>query len=523
MRYTFKDLSIDTAGRTVHRDHALLKLPDLSFDVLSKLIEAAPDTVSADEFSRTVWQKHYISDDTIAQRIALLRKVLGDNPKSPTYIRTVRGAGYALTAPVVLVEPHAPQTSVSIGRRGAWFGAACVALAFLVVMLVPNPRNTATEPTIKRTTPRPGTGITTLIERARSQLSLHQATETNRAIAMLREALTQDPDNFDARLTLSFALTTRSTKFDGTEDEEREAESIARSLLLERPDSSNAWSALGYALDAQGRSNESLPAYQTAYEIDPRNASALSSAAYTNMILGDLFQALTLEVRARHSGRTSRYSEIQIATLTELIDHPSAADWRAKALSLNPGQVVVLSSIARSHLRRGDPHAAVEVLDQANSDDKTAPPVLQLRGRAALALGDLAEARVHFLRAGERGSLDLAALDALSGNVTGAEKTLQHKLGQLRNSTWPGFRVHLAEISHALGKTEEALSLIKEAVNLGWRDLLWLKRSPFLEVTMQSEAGQQIEDRINRELEAQRRLIMNTEQLALFLDENSAS
>ena len=45
MRYALKDLVIDVETRTVARTGAAIKLPDLSFDVLVKLIEAAPDAV----------------------------------------------------------------------------------------------------------------------------------------------------------------------------------------------------------------------------------------------------------------------------------------------------------------------------------------------------------------------------------------------------------------------------------------------------------------------------------------------
>lgn len=516
MHYHLRDLVVDTARRMVTRDGQRLHLPDLSFDVLVELIQAAPDPVSATQFASAVWHTQHVSDETVAQRITLLRKALSDDPRKPEYIRTVRGKGYALMCPV---RRHDAETSVSIERgrlRPTWIAAAMATTLLVGLFAIKAHRDR--EPSIVVATQQSPSDSAILVQRARAQLRLHQSRETNRAISMLGEALAQAPGDYDARLTLSFALTTRATKFGGGEADKYRSEAIARALIAERPENSNAWSALGYVLDARGRAEEALPAYQTAYRLDPGNVAALSSAAYTMMIHGDLYQALALEVRARQSGNTSRYSEIQIAQLLELIEHPAADAWRARAQTLNPGHVVVTGELARSHLRRGDWQAALDVLDRLEGEERQAPAVLQLRGRIAVARGEWIQARRFFERAGPRGELDLAALDALRGDGTVAENVVLHKLGQLENSSWPGFRVHIAEVQASLGRRDDALALIQQAINLGWRDLHWLKQSPFLRDTMASAEGQRVEARIRRALDAQRRLILSANELAHVFD-----
>ncbi len=520
MHYVLKDLSIDIEARAVRRDDTAIRLPDLSFDALVKLIEAAPEPVSVAEFASAVWRADHVSDETIAQRIALLRKALGDDPKNPLYIRTVRGLGYAIAGSVARIENRpAPKSLSFLSRRNsiaAATGLACLVFAGAVFW---NVRNIDSGPAAAIADANSKSSITTLVDRAREQLRLHQARETDRAITMLREALAEDPNRFDARLTLSFALSTKATKFGGDDVEKKEAEALARALIAERPDSSNAWSALGYTLGSQGRIDESLPAYQYAYQLDPKNAPAISSAAYVHLIRGELHQALSLELQARQAEGTSRYAEIQIAQSLDLIDHAAAATWHAKALSLNPGQVVILSEIARSHLRRGHPDAALETLTQAQGDDQSAPQILQLRGRAAIMLGRIEEARRFLEAAGWRGHYDLAALDAISGDATRAEEFfLPSKRADLESDPDPATRIQLAEITAALGQENEALRLVTQAVNLGWRDVNWLKQSPFLGTLMFSSEGRQLESRIERELEAQRRLIEGSEELALIID-----
>ena len=520
MRYRLKDLEIDVEARAVWRKGEQLRLPDLSFDVFIKLIKAAPAAVSSEEFSRSVWQATHTSDETIAQRITLLRKALGDSSKNPVYIRTKRGAGYEVAGPVTRIESEAtaktpffrqPKTLVAAGIS---FFLVAVA-AFMVFGI----RSAEVEPSA---TDRETASISTvevLITRAREQLGLHQARETRRAIDMLREALELDPENVDARLSLSFALSTKTTKFDGNHEEQLEAEKLARELTEEDPENSNAWSALAYALGSQGRIDESLSAYQVSYQLNPRNTPALSSAAHSYLVRGDLHQALVLELRAKQSGGTSRYAEVQIAQTLELINHPAAQTWYEKALSLNPGQIIILSEVARSHLRRGEPASALQVLAQAEGDDRASPTILKLQARAAIASGDDDAAKLHLAAAGDAGAYVRAALEAVSGNATYAEKLLlPEKLAGLEGNTWPGTRIHFAEVAAAAGRDDEALRFITQAINLGWRDTDWLQQSPFLSALMQTPEGRQIEERIARELENQRRLIEGNDALQPILE-----
>ena len=519
MRYVLKDLSIDTETRTVRRDGASLKLPDLSFDVLVKLIEAAPEPVGIVDFSNEVWHTGHVSDETIAQRITLLRKTLGDDPKNPTYIRTVRGMGYAIAGSVTPHENELPSKTFWFLNRQRTLAATA---GLLVLLFAAGMFSIARDPDMEFAAPtvdtNPKTEISTLVKRAREQLSLHQARETDRAIIMLRDALTQEPASFDARLTLSFALSTKATKFGGNAAVEQEAEAIARSLISERPDNSNAWSALAYSLSSQGRVDESLSAYQYAYQLNPHNTPAISSAAHTHLIRGELHQALLLEARAKQAGGTSRYAEVQIAQTLEFIGHPAAAKWYDRALSLNPSQVVILSEIARSHLRQGNPHAALQILGLAEGDDRSAPQILQLRGRATMTLGHVEEARFLLEAAGDGAYFDIIALNVASGDATQAEELLMSpKLAELGADTSADTRIHLAEITAALGQDEKALQFLARAINLGWRDLNWLKQSPYLGAVMSSNEGRQIENRITRELEAQRRLIEGAEELTSII------
>lgn len=520
MRYILKDLLIDTEARTVRRGHVVVRLSELDFDVLIGLIEAAPEPLSAQGLSDAAWHSTYVSDETIAQRIALLRKALGDDAKKPEYIRTVRGVGYAITGQVERPDRLFRRKVKRVFSRPNLAPLVAAAFTCLVsVGLVYLQRDEAPEITRLATPIATDLNSESYIASARAQLAVHQLVETDRAIDLLRELLGRDPGNRDARLTLSFALSTKATKFDGGLEHKLEAESLARDLIEEQPYHSNAWSALGYALSAQSRLDESLSALLYAYQLDPNNAPAGSSAAYVHFLQGHLYQALALEFRVRDLGGRSRYAELQIAHSLDLAGHPAAETWYSRALSLNPGQVVVVSGVARSHLRHGSPLDALETLDQVRGEDAFSPLILQVRGRANLRLGRLEQAREDFLSAGGAGSYELAALEALSGeNATAEDVLASEKMAELDGDPDPAFRVQLAEVASASGQNDLAIRLIAQAINLGWRDARWLRQSPFIGELMRTPSGAILEERMNRELENQRRLIEGDFELMRSID-----
>ena len=97
-RLEFEHLVIDSAQRRVIRREETIELPGLSFDLLLFLARRAPEPATNSELASEVWQQAVVSDQTIAQRIAIVRRALGDDASDPQFVRTVRGKGYAFIA-----------------------------------------------------------------------------------------------------------------------------------------------------------------------------------------------------------------------------------------------------------------------------------------------------------------------------------------------------------------------------------------------------------------------------------------
>src|SRR5271157_6133850 len=104
-RYRIGDLVVDTIDGTVTRGEQTLRLCPLTFELLVALARGAPHVVRRQELLETVWPNEFVSDETLSQRVRLLRESLGDTGEKPRYVGSLRGWGYKLIAPVERVEP----------------------------------------------------------------------------------------------------------------------------------------------------------------------------------------------------------------------------------------------------------------------------------------------------------------------------------------------------------------------------------------------------------------------------------
>ena len=74
-------------------------------DVLVCLSSETPEVLSADRLIEICWPNQFFSDNPVHKCIARLRKVLGDDARKPTYIKTIPKKGYVIISQVSVVEP----------------------------------------------------------------------------------------------------------------------------------------------------------------------------------------------------------------------------------------------------------------------------------------------------------------------------------------------------------------------------------------------------------------------------------
>ena len=99
-RFRVLDLEVDLDRETLRRGKQPIDLPDLSFRLFAVLISHAPDKVSKDEMIRQVWGDVVVGDETLSQRVRLLRQALDEDSQNPRYFSSVRGHGYRLICDV---------------------------------------------------------------------------------------------------------------------------------------------------------------------------------------------------------------------------------------------------------------------------------------------------------------------------------------------------------------------------------------------------------------------------------------
>jgi len=91
---------IDPALDEISRGGTTVKLEPRNMRVLVCLAERAGEVVSVNELLDTVWKDLVVTQYSVYQAVAALRRALGDDPKFPTYIASVRRRGYRLVAPI---------------------------------------------------------------------------------------------------------------------------------------------------------------------------------------------------------------------------------------------------------------------------------------------------------------------------------------------------------------------------------------------------------------------------------------
>lgn len=99
-RLQIHDLDIDAPAFRLTQSGRPVELTATEFRLLVELARNAERVVSREELLQRVWGYDYLGDSRLVDMaVKRLRDKLGDDPREPRYISTVRGAGYRLDVP----------------------------------------------------------------------------------------------------------------------------------------------------------------------------------------------------------------------------------------------------------------------------------------------------------------------------------------------------------------------------------------------------------------------------------------
>ena len=147
------DWCVNPASGQISRDGETARVEVRTMRLLLCLAEHAGEVVGIDDLLKQVWSDVSVTQDSVYQAVASLRRLLGDDPKQPTYIATVPRLGYRMVAtvrpwaserehpapgsnPTTTDTPMPGAQSALAGRRGGFTWALALALGLALVVLI---------------------------------------------------------------------------------------------------------------------------------------------------------------------------------------------------------------------------------------------------------------------------------------------------------------------------------------------------------------------------------------------------
>src|SRR3954469_10489968 len=91
---------VDPAIGQISRGEETVRVEARTMRLLLCLAQRAGEVVSIEDLLNEVWSGVIVTPDSVYQGVTSLRRVLGDDPKRPTYIATVPRLGYRMIASV---------------------------------------------------------------------------------------------------------------------------------------------------------------------------------------------------------------------------------------------------------------------------------------------------------------------------------------------------------------------------------------------------------------------------------------
>lgn len=500
--YRLLDLRIDLDHQVVERDGQRLDVSGLSFRLLACLVEHGDQVATFDALIAAVWAPAVVNEETVTQRVRLLRQALGDDARAPRYIRTVRSRGYQLGAPVVpeLVAP---------GRRRLALWPALAAVGVLAV--------TALGASFLAREQKPAPSAEQqILDRAQWYARMGQRDNNERALVLYDRALHEAPDDVEALVGASRTRAARTCLYNGGIDDARDALRIAGRAVAVGPENPKAWSALGYARDCLGDIGGAIAAYEATVRLDPDDDATRSSAAYLYQEQGRLADALHANLSMHGDASRVRYREVQLAREYELLGFTTQAGQRYEAVfDLAPDNVFGNIGWPAYLFARGRFDEARTAIAEARKRDTARPELAQLDGELALRRGDGAAAanafaEAHALQPDASLPETLALLYAAtppSGEALAVRIAATRKA--LLDNPWPASRFELAWLLDAAGDRRGAVAALDDAVALGWRDAGYLRASPLFAPIAADPGFREVIESIERRTRAERERVID--------------
>ena len=129
MRVGFGECIFDRASRELTRGGAVVHAGPKLLGLLELLLDARPRALTKGEIHHALWGATFVSDATLTSLVAELRAAIGDEARSPRFIRTIHGYGYAFFGDATVEALHPPHDRGAVAPYRLILGDREIALA----------------------------------------------------------------------------------------------------------------------------------------------------------------------------------------------------------------------------------------------------------------------------------------------------------------------------------------------------------------------------------------------------------
>lgn len=357
---TSAGLVVDVQMQRVTFEGRPLAIRGLTYKLLIEFLLSERRVLSTSQLAESVWGKSHVSDETIAQRVSLLRKCL--SPVGEDLIASERNEGYKWLAQVELNhKSDAAEISFSESKTNSRSllikSGVLVALVLLVIWLfrLKSPQ----EAQHSQLSEQP-----LLLQKAFEFARQNNAASNSIATELFNEFLANNPSNIDAHIGLATAYIERFVKFEGQELFLGFAAELIDTLTEMGAPVWQVSKLQAYYFDAKGEIDQAIFYYEKALEHNSEAARQIAaSLAYLYVRKGRLYESLQLNLTVLNAQQG--YTILQIAEILYLSQATGLSKgWVELAYKLAPNDAFVVTQYARDLHTRGESEEAYSALEK---------------------------------------------------------------------------------------------------------------------------------------------------------------
>lgn len=125
----------NTLSNNIDRNKAdVHSIDNKSMQVLLFLIHHSGEQVTKGQIFEHVWKDSFVADDILSVAVSKIRKALGDNARSPTFIKTLPGVGYTLIAKVKKLDKPEEEPSKRIAFSSIYKPSITIGIITLLLI-----------------------------------------------------------------------------------------------------------------------------------------------------------------------------------------------------------------------------------------------------------------------------------------------------------------------------------------------------------------------------------------------------